>query len=642
MSPVLGVLLEVLLNSKYESWSKTRRFSAAVEKVIKNGWTQTEAAEDFGVSRQHLNKRVKEARLEEEKKVEKAKSALSEGGPRPGPLDTQSRRVGTFEEFCSHYLQNWSCPDCGVHHDMPDFHKDFTEAITGDHHRVVINCPPYHSKSTLISVWHTVYDICRNPNLRTLLVSKSLPFARTFMHSISEMLMNPDLYADGPSIIDDWGPFKPDGQSSWSSEQIYVEGRTTAEKDPTVAVLGVGQQIYGRRADVIKFDDVATLDNQRNPDRVAAMLEWFDKEALSRIGRSGKAIWVGTRVTPGDVYSTLATRPGYKVLKFPCIVDDTTEEMLWGEHFPYEQALIHRSEMRPADFQLIYQQVDIPGVGASFTQDMIDASKDTTRVAGHFDSGWRLIAGLDPAGGGKGSGYTAFSLVGVDLSTGKRYLVDSLAVRQMKAPQMKDQLLEWTDRYPIYEWRVESNGVQSQLVQYDVELTQALAKRGVRVVPHQTHGNKWDPQFGVESIAPLMETGLFSIPWGNAPSTQVFQPLIEEMIAFPMGTVSDRVMSLWFADLGCRDLLKRAHLPMFHERMHVPNRIKRQRRVIDFHSREVRGVNLHDQRPGHMTRGMAGFRRQTIGSAQEHSAVEEYEVEDGPQPMNIDPGIWKE
>lgn len=621
---------------KYETWSKDRLYKAAIDRVLNQGWTQSDAATEYGISRQHLSGRLQKEREKRSTRVAEAKQQAA-----VGPLGiNETRRIGTFTEFCDHYLQNWMCPDCGVHHDTPGFHHEIAAAVTGDFRRVLINMPPYHSKSTLVTVWHTVYDICRDPNLRTLLVSKSLPFARTFMHSISEMLQNHELYGDGPNPIVDWGPFKADGQSKWSSEQIYVSGRTTAEKDPTVAALGVGQQIYGRRADVIKFDDVATLDNQRNPDRVGQMLEWFDKEALSRIGKRGRAIWIGTRVNPGDVYSTLSTRAGYNILRYPCIMDDETERTLWPEHFPYEQALIHRSEMRPADFQLIYQQVDIPGTGASFTQDMIDMCKDTSRVRGQFDSSWRLFAGLDPAGGNKGSGYTAFTLVGIDPATGKRYLVDSLAVKSMKAPQMKDQILDWTDRYPLFEWRVESNGVQSQIVQYDMELVQHLAKRGVRVVPHHTHGNKWDPQFGVESLAPLMETGLVSIPWGNAPTTQVFQPLIEELVAFPMGNVSDRVMSFWFADLGARELLNRAHLPMFHERMKVPNRIKRRRRVVDFQSQEIRGVALRDQRPGHMTRGQWGYRRQTVGQALPHGSEEEYDAADGPAPGNIDPTIW--
>ena len=154
---------------------------------------------------------------------------------------------------------------------------------------------------------------------------------------------------------------------------------------------------------------------------------------------------------------------------------------------------------------------------------------------------------------------------------------------------------------------------RSQIVQYDMELVQHLAKRGVRVVPHHTHGNKWDPQFGVESLAPLMETGLVSIPWGNAPTAQAFQPLIDELIAFPMGQLSDRVMSFWFADLGCRELMKRAHLPLFHERMRVPARIRKRRRVVDFQNQEIRRIAPRDQRAGHMTRGQWGYRRQTVG-----------------------------
>ena len=62
-----------------------------------------------------------------------------------------------------------------------------------------------------------------------------------------------------------------------------------------------------------------------------------------------------------------------------------------------------------------------------------------------------------------------------------------------------------------------------------------------------------------------------------------------------LGIVADLVMAHWFADLGCRDLLKRAHLPMFNERMHVPDRIKKRRRVVDFSSRTVTPVKDYDR-----------------------------------------------
>ena len=122
------------MNKKYEKWSKARRFEAAVAKVLDEGWTQTEAAEIFGVSRQHLNKKVKEARHEQSERVE----SIKQEAIKAGPLDKQERRVGTFTEFCDTYFQNWICPDCGVHHETPGFHQDMAEAITGDYRRVVI------------------------------------------------------------------------------------------------------------------------------------------------------------------------------------------------------------------------------------------------------------------------------------------------------------------------------------------------------------------------------------------------------------------------------------------------------------------------------------------------------------------------
>ncbi|HEX7099360.1 MAG TPA: helix-turn-helix domain-containing protein [Acidimicrobiia bacterium] len=627
-------------NQYVKEWSTQRKIKAAIEKVLDEGWTISEAARYYEINRSNLSRRVKKARQEREEAERKAAEELER---QRIPIVQQARNVGTFPEFWENYFSGTICPDCQVRHEMPGFHHEMIDAIEAGHRRIVINLPPYHAKSTVVTIWHTVYDIARNPNLRTIVVSKSSQFAKTFIRAIKGYLSNPDLYIDAPrNLIDDWGPFMPEEsrQGGWSEFEIYVANRTSGEKDPTVLAMGYGGQIYGRRADKIKFDDYATLENQRNPDRVASMLEWTDKEALSRIGKRGQAVWVGTRVAAGDVYSVLQRRPGYHVIRYPLIIGD--EEVLWPEHFPYEQALIHRSEMSPTDFQLIYQNVDVPGLNASFTEEMMDAAKDNSRSLGHWQDGWRLIAGLDPAGANKGSGFTAMVLLGVDLNTGHRFLVDLVAERQMKAPRLKELMLEWSYKYPIYEWRVESNGVQSQLVQYNYELIQALAKKGVAVRPHFTYGNKWDPEFGVESLAPLFHAGLVSLPWAGSYTAQRVQNLIEQFISFPMGQVQDLVMAFWFAELGVRSLLERAHLPLFNDRMRRrwPNRIKKRARIVDFENREVRPVSIQDQRLGHLTRGLAGYRRATVGNPMPHSEVREFDPEPGPELANIDPSIW--
>lgn len=626
------------MNQRYKGWSKSRRYEAAIDKVVSEGWTQKEAAEQYGLSRQHLNKRVRDARDALQARVDEERLKANQG-----PSIQLPDEKLPFDVWFETYFGGWVCPDCEVHHDLPDFHLEMIDSIQDPQlRRVLINLPPYHAKSTMVTVFDTVYKICYDRDHRTAIVSKSQKFAEALVRQIQEILTNEDLYENSErNLIEDFGPFKPEGQSTWNATEIIVAGRTRAEKDPTVLALGFGSQIYGRRFDEIKFDDVATLENSRNPERVAQMLEWIDKEALSRIGKRGRAIWVGTRVSAGDIYLTLGGRPGYKVIRYSLIKDDSTESVLWPEHFPYSQALIHRSEMSPADFQLIYQNVDVPGLGASFTEELMEMSKDPHRVRGHYESHWRLIAGLDPAGANKDSGYTAFTLLGVDLQTGRRYLVDQIAVKQMKAPQMKQQMLEWSAQYPIYEWRVEANGVQSQLIQYDAELIRALAQMGIKVTPHVTHAaNKWDSNFGVEAMAPLWHAELVSIPWGNQPTRQAFQPTIEEFIGFPMAVTSDRVMSWWFAELGIRDLLKRQHLPLFDSSMRVPARIKRRRHVVDFASQRIDGVSQLDQRPGHLTATQAGYRRMTMGQPTDHSQVEEFDAPEQDRPTNIDPRIW--
>ena len=173
-------------------------------------------------------------------------------------------------------------------------------------------------------------------------------------------------------------------------------------------------------------------------------------------------------------------------------------------------------------------------------------------------------------------------LMGVDLQTGIRYPIDIVRGKAMRAPQLKDHIFDWADKYPLYSFRVENNGLQSQLVQYNDEIIRYLAQKGIRVEPHNTGSNKWDPQFGVESMAPLFGAQMVSIPWGNTQTARAFQPWVEELLAFPMGTTSDTVMASWFADLGVRDLMRRAHLPLFDDRAKVPERIRRRRVVVDF------------------------------------------------------------
>ena len=616
----------------YRGMDRSRRIQIAVQKVIEDGMSQAEAARMCGVTRPKVNVAVQARREQLAKAGERIAATAAERqvesygenvtpealhteplapasgtsgsvSGTSGPVITvdERARFPTFEEFDRMYFGQLICPDCGVHHPLPNFHREIMELTTGPDRRVLVNMPPYHSKSTNITVKGTLYELAKNPNSRNCIVSKSERLAKAFLHSIGVYLQNPDVYEGAErNMIDDYGPFYS-STSPWNTSQIYISGRQGAEKDPSVAAYGVGGQIYGTRWDRMVFDDIADLKNQKNPELIIDQLKWCTQEAGNRVGRNGRQIYVGTRIAANDIYATLQGLPGFKVLRYPCILDEEEQKCLWDDHFPYEAATAMRDTMTPESWQLVYQNVDTPGVGASFTKEILEACHDENRTIGAADSTWVLVAGLDPAGSGKQAGYTAMVLLAVDVTTGMIHLVDLINQRAMKAPQMKDQLKQWADDYPaLREVRVEVNGLQGQLIQDD-DLLQHMSNRGVRVVPHVTTAhNKWDANFGVESMAVVFQNGRISTPWDGLTTQMKVRQLEAQLGYFPMpGSPSDLVMACWFAWLGARELFKRSTLPMFDNRRRIPRRVLNRRRIIDFASQTERPAEniLYSGRP---------------------------------------------
>ena len=610
-----------LMHPKYKNRPVQDRMAAAVRLVTEEGWSQSAAARHTGVSRSRVNVNVKKWRERNEENTERSAQALqrridalkekeaeleqsiAEMGGTPQieaqqdvvpqePAETQpvieeKRRVPPPDVFQRMYFGNTICPDCGVAHEIPGFHDEIMSELTDPvTRRLLINVAPYHAKSTVGTVRSTIYSLVENPNSRTAIISKSSKLAERFVGQIQRYLTDPNLYGDGPNLIEDWGPFY--SPSQWSKTEFWIANRSNAEKDPSVSAYGVGTQIYGYRFDRMLFDDIADLENQRNPDRVAEMLSWATLEAASRVGKTGLLAFIGTRIGPNDIYSYLKQLPAYKVITYPCIIDETEGKMLWGEHFPLSAAQEQRESMSLEMFNLVYQNSDLAGEGATFPLDVLEDAKDMEFRCGMYESGWRIVLGVDPAGAGDQAGYTAMVVLAADMNSGRRFVVDMTNVKQMRAPQIKDQIIEYCERYPITEVRVETNGLQSQLFQYDQELINKLTSRGVRFSPHITHGKtgsggKWDPQFGIESMGPMFYNKQVSLPYADINSRKKMNQLIEQFASFPVGSENpDIVMAFWFAEMALREMIQRFKLPAFDSRFRAPARIRRKRHVIDF------------------------------------------------------------
>lgn len=599
---------------KYRNWNAQRRMQEAVRLVTgEDKLSQSEAARMCGVSRSRLNEHVrawreKQAELDRrsaEARAERNVKPILPGEERPAeepatrPYEAvnETRRVPPLLEFNELYFSGLPCSDCGdMVHETPEFHKEMMRMMDDPAiKRLLINLPPYHAKSTVGTLRATLYDIVKDPNSRTAVITKSQNLAKKFIYQITRFLSEPDMYRYSPrNLIEDWGPFF-DGDARQTTQFLYTAGRTSGDKEPTVEAFGIGSQIYGNRWNTARLDDAFDMQNSRNPEMVEFYVDWITGEVESRVGKSGKVYIIGTRVGPQDAYSFLQKLEGYHVVRYPAIIDEAEGITLWQDHFDIDAARLKRASMKPDKWQLLYQNADTLGADASFTLEMLENVRNNGRFLGQYDPGWAGVIGLDPAGGNKQSGYTALTLLAVDLKTGKRYLVDVVNQLQMKAPQLRDQLFTWADQYQgmVRELRVESNGLQSQLVQYNEEILAKMTSRGIRVVPHITHGGKgqggkWDPEFGIESMAPMFYNRQIDLPYADINARRKVGELEEQLLQFPLGQVTDVMMSLWFAELGCRDLFRRAQMPLFDPNFKLPRRLRGRRRVVDFASKSMR------------------------------------------------------
>ena len=573
------------------------------------------------------------AALERSQQVVAAEEARNLAVAESNPEGPQSK-LGPFHEWSETYLGLKVWPHQQNMVDVvegrkPSFLHDsmtYEPGVLGSR-RVLINVPPNHAKTMVLSIGYTTYKIVENPNINILLVSKTQEMAKKILYAVKQRLTHPRYarlqarYAP----IDGWKATA----DQWSATKVYLggEARDSGEKDPTIEAVGVGGQIYGSRASLIILDDVVTLSNSSEFEK---QNDWIRQEVASRLGPGGQIIVVGTRVAALDLYRYLRDPETYTdgtvpwtylsmpaVLEYgaepkdwttlwpvtdePFVEDDEPVEVINGkEMFPRwtgPRMNAVRNEVGPRRWSLVYQQADVPE-DAVFDTLCVRGAVDGGRRVGPLDDsmGWYVICGMDPAV----AGVTAVVAYAVDRQTGNRKVLD---VRTMKGPtpaQIRDLIEDMTETYRPNEWVIEANAFQGFLAR-DEEITRYLANKGIVLRPTFTGKDKHDPDFGVASMSSLFGTrtagapgqpsrhqgdNLLSLPSSTAAGVKV---LIEELVSWnPELPVSkrrqDTVMALWFCETRAREVVQSTRRgSSFHANGNkfLSERARSRRQVID-------------------------------------------------------------
>ncbi len=534
----------------------------------------------------------------------------------------------TFAQFRDRFLKNKTFPHQQNLVDMIEvgkpswLHPSMKYEPGLANNRILLNIPPNHAKSMTITIDYVTWQVCKNPNFRVLIVSQTQRLAADFLYAIKQRLTHPS-YEELQSAYAAGVGFRSKS-ASWQATRVTFgdELRESSEKDPNIEAVGIGGQIYGKRADMIIVDDAVTLSNANDFER---QIKWLTQDVRSRLNPSGKLIIIGTRVAAVDLYKELRNNDRYpgglvpwSYLAMPALLENNEKPeecvTLWPQSdqafdgqkeeekdpvtgfYPRwngRNLYNERQSMDASTWALIYQQQDISD-DAAFDPVCVRGSIDGMRKSGRLTAGhpghprdlngFTYICGLDPAMVGD----TAAICYAIDRATSKRYIVDAIKITRPSPAAIRNLIFDWTSLYSPSEWIVEKNAFQSFLTQ-DEGIKMHLASKGVQFKEHHTGSNKWDAGFGVASMASLFGTkqfdgkhhrdNLIHLP---SDQTENIKALIEQLITWSPTTKgkTDMVMALWFCEIRAREMLNYGKYQTHHLKNPFLSKYEQSKRTV--------------------------------------------------------------
>lgn len=271
------------------------------------------------------------------------------------------------------------------------------ETICGELQRVaesdtlellLINMPPRHMKSLLVTVMFPAWRWIREPGRRTLSGSYSLALARRDCMK-SRTLMQSDWYQAN------WGDrFQFSTDLNQTSRYGNNQGGLREIASPDAATTGLG-------GDDLILDDPMDAQDAHSEAVIESTLNWFKESWANRLNnpKKGALICVMQRLSERDP-SALMIQQGYRHLCLPAEYSHThpfrsdldwrTEdgELLWPERFTTDVLDIYKAN-GSAYYAGQYQQLPAPEGGAIIKKDWL-LFWDKLPAGGEYVQSWDL------------------------------------------------------------------------------------------------------------------------------------------------------------------------------------------------------------------------------------------------------------
>lgn len=446
-------------------------------------------------------------------------------------------RMGDVAAFCELIMKDEESGEPIV---MAGMHEAWHE-LCDQHDRMLLISHVESGKTQSISIARTLWDLGRNPNLRTVILSNTKDQAKKIALTIKAYIETSE---ELRLVFPDMVPGKPWG------EHAFSVARETVAKDASVQCSGVHGNILGARIDRLVMDDILDYENTRTAHARKDLENWVVSTVLGRLTKNARIRIIGNAWHPDDLLHKFAKKRRWKAVVYP-VLDPETGESRWPEQWSRERIEAKREELGPLEFarQMLCQTRD--DSVSVFKREWIDKclalgnGRSMANALSVVPPGFKTFTGVDLAVQRHASAdETALYTIAID-PRGNRHVLE-VDAGKWSGQEIIGKINSAHHRYQSIVV-VENNAAQDYLVQF------ARGGSAVPIRPFTTGRNKAHPEFGIQSIAAEMGGGKWVIPNHDGVMHPQVAKWVDEMLYYdPSSHTGDRLMACWFAREGHR------------------------------------------------------------------------------------------
>lgn len=319
---------------------------------------------------------------------------------------------------------------------------------------LVIEAPPRHGKSELISRYLPAWYLGVFPMRRVMLVGYAAGFARSWGRKARALLVEHGRESFGVEVAADARAAEDWGIRGWEG------GMVTA---------GVGGPLTGRGADLLIIDDPIKNAEEALSETIRERhWDWWQSTASTRIEPAGCAIIIATRWHEDDLTGKLLreaeTGEGAAVrrLRLPAIAEPgdplgrAPGEALWPQRWPIERLREIREQKEPHWWNAMYQQCPSRGSRSTWP----DSYFASHLWAAAFPDAFEVsVLALDPSQGSRRGDFSAIIFAGL---SGGIVWIDA-SIERRPPEQMVADAIDMASAYAPDGIALEANAFQDLL-----------------------------------------------------------------------------------------------------------------------------------------------------------------------------------